>query len=182
MAVRHDGDVVVAAYLDSPDNQLTVWEERSGLRQGFVGTGGMNAGVALSLDEDMRYCVTLTDVEDTGSGFLLRWNGQLGDYALMQFATDAEGSMTMSQWRTEYGPFISYLWQNTQVGQGWTTDCLAYIEGIGSDLSVYSFYDDEQVVPVRHSCDPFAPDGGVFAYFPDLAEYHNLWAVAGPGP
>jgi len=178
MAVRHDGDVVVAAYLDSPDNELTIWEERSGLRQGFSGTGGMNAGVTLTLDEDMRYCVTLADLEGTGSGYMLHWSGLAGDYVLEEFSSHANASMTMSQWRTEYGPFISYL--NESVSEGvWSTYGLAYLAGLGSDWDVSSFY-DEQKVPVLHSVDPFSYEEGVFAYFADAEAYHNLWLAVGP--
>jgi len=178
MAVRHDGDVVVAAYLDSPDNELTIWEERSGLRQGFSGTGGMNAGVTLTLDEDMHYCVTLADLEGTGSGYMLHWSGLAGDYVLEEFSSHANASMAMSQWRTEYGPFISYL--NESVSEGvWSTYGLAYLAGLGSDWDVRSFY-DEQKVPVLHSVDPFSYEEGVFAYFADAEAYHNLWLMVGP--
>jgi len=176
MAVRHDGDVVVAAYLDSPDNQLTVWEERSGLRQGFVGTSGMNAGVTITLDEVMHYCVTLADLEDTGAGYMLHWNGLADDYVLEEFTTGANTSLTMSQWRTETGPFVSYLNQYFD-GSDWWTDCRAHIGGSDWWLSEYF---DEQKIPVLHTTDPFSFQQGVFVYFVDAEAYHNLWIVVGP--
>jgi len=178
MAVRHDGEVVVAAYLDSPDNELTVWEERSGLSKGFSATSGMNAGVTLTLDENMHYCVTLADLEGTGTGYILRWYGPIDDYIMEDFTPNANASLTMSQWRTEYGVFISYLTEYDSGGM-WTTDSVAFVEGWGTDLYVYSFYDD-QAVPVRHSCDPFSADQAVFAYFGDASIYRDLRVKTGP--
>jgi hypothetical protein len=138
----------------------------------------MNAGVSLTLDEDMRYCITLADLEDTGAGYLLHWDDQITDYVLEQFILDANASITMSQWRTERGPAISHL-DEFYTGSEWCTSCGAFIDG--SNWDVYEFI-DELKVPVRHSLDPFEAGMSIFAYFPDADAYDNLWLVAGPSP
>ncbi len=190
LAVRHDGDVVVVAYLDSPDNELTIWEERSGLQHGYASTTGMNAGVTLTLDEDMHCCVTLADLESTGAGYMLHWHGPSNDYILEQFALDADASLTMSQWRGEYEPFISYLNEDFYMGEEWLTTCNAYVDSENGEAYVYEFY-DEQRVPVLHSVDPYIyQEGsgmevvkyrvGVFAYHADTENYRNVFVVVGP--
>jgi len=176
LAVRHDGDAVAAAYLDSPDNELTVWEERSGLRRGFAGTGGMNAGVTLTLDEDMRYWISLWDAEDTEAAFMLSWDTNLDDYALEQFAASAEGSWSMSQWRTQAGSFLSYIDQYFD-GSNWWTECDAFFSD--TNWFVDEYY-DAQKIPVLHTADPFTYEQGVFVYFVDAPAYHNLWVNTGP--
>ena len=141
---------------------------------------GMNAGITLTLDEDMRYSITATRLSD-GTGRLLHWDGGAGDYVLDQFTASADGSTTMSQWRNEYGPFVSYTNENVigpdPITQGW----LYWDDGRGfRDYHVWNFFGNN--MPLRHSADPFYHDAGIFAYYADVAECRYLSVMLGPAP
>jgi hypothetical protein len=180
LAVRHDGKVVAAAYLGNPDNALFVFDSFAGQQQSFSGTSGLNAGVTLTLDEDMRYSVTATRLSDS-TGHLLHWDDQAADYVLDQFTVDADGSTTMSQWRNEYGPFISYTNEDyigsAPITEGW----LYWDYGRGFlDYHVWSF--NGMDMPLLHSVDPFYYYAGIFAYYADTAECRYLSIMLGPAP
>jgi len=181
LAMRHDGYAVAACYETGPwGNGVMVWEQTDWSTTLFSSMSGMNAGITLTLDEDMHYSITATRLSD-GTGHLLHWDGVAGDYVLEQFTTDADGSTTMSQWRTEYGPFISYTNEDVigpdPVTEGW----LYWDEGRGfTDYHVWSFFGDS--MPLRHSVDPFYYYAGIFAYYADTAECRYLSVMLGPAP
>ena len=182
LAMRHDGYAVAAFYETGPwGNGVVVWEQTDWSASYFTSMAGMNAGVTLTLDEDMHYCITATQLSN-GTGRLLHWDGQASDYVLDQFTASADGSTTMSQWRTEYGPFISYTNEDDFGGTDFFTEgWLYWDDGRGfQEYHVWSF--DGENVPLRHSVDAFSKNAGIFAYYADVAECRYLSVMLGPAP
>ena len=187
LAVKWNGEAVAAAYLDSPDNAVVVWDQTTGTSQTFSSTTGMNAGLTLTLDEDMHYCVTLADLEGTGAGYYLHYDGSSQQYVLDEFVDDADGSLTMSQWRTEYGPFISYLDKSYFSPVEAYTDCYVYYldysdpGGTGNGPRWEWIRDfNGETVEVRHSVDPWTFNQAWFAFYTDEAGEARLIFETGP--
>lgn len=181
LAIRHDGYAVMACYQTGPwGDGVVVWEQTDWSANYFTSMAGMNAGITLTLDEDMRYSITATRLSD-GTGQLLQWDGVTGDYVLGQFTAGADGATMMSQWRNEYGPFISYSNEDVigqdSITEGW----LYWDDGRGfRDYHVWSFFGDS--MPLRNSVDPFYYYAGIFAYYADVAECRYLSVMLGPAP
>lgn len=175
VATRYDnGQPVMAAFLEGGANAVFVYDVSEGAARGFPATAGMNRGLTLTLDDNQHYCVTVADISGTGGGYLLEWDSDAEDYALNQFTTDANESVTMSQCRVEYGPVMTF------VNGSYSTDYRAFawvsmIDDLDrSNFQITDYWDDADI-SVYHALDAYEPYLNVYALYATIPELSNLY-------